>query len=83
MGRPPSDLDDYLEWQLRLENQKACGLTSTTSASKKVFQSPRSTAGPIDFATAFRRRSQAKKSIEKRLNQALRPRADHAQSVTS
>ncbi len=23
MGRPPSDLDDYLEWQQRLENQKA------------------------------------------------------------
>ena len=26
MGRPPSDLDDYLEWQQRLENQKASGL---------------------------------------------------------
>ena len=25
MGRPPSDLDDYLEWQQRLENQKASG----------------------------------------------------------
>ena len=21
MGRPPSDLDDYLEWQQRLESQ--------------------------------------------------------------
>ena len=27
MGRRPSDLDDYLEWQQRLENQKASGLT--------------------------------------------------------
>ena len=26
MGRPPSDLDDYLEWQERLENYKASGL---------------------------------------------------------
>ncbi len=27
MGRPPHDLDDYLEWQLRLENQKESGLS--------------------------------------------------------
>jgi hypothetical protein len=27
MGRPPSDLDDYLEWQQRLENQKESGLS--------------------------------------------------------
>lgn len=27
MGRPPSDLDDYLEWQQRLESQKASGLS--------------------------------------------------------
>ena len=26
MGRPASDLDDYLEWQERLENYKASGL---------------------------------------------------------
>ncbi len=26
MGRPASDLDDYLEWQQRLENQQASGL---------------------------------------------------------
>ncbi len=26
MGRPPSDLDDYLDWQERLENCKASGL---------------------------------------------------------
>jgi hypothetical protein len=26
MGRPPSDLDDYLEWQERFENYKASGL---------------------------------------------------------
>jgi hypothetical protein len=26
MGRPPSDLDDYLDWQERLENFKASGL---------------------------------------------------------
>ncbi len=26
MGRPTSDLDDYLEWQQRLENYKASGL---------------------------------------------------------
>ena len=26
MGRPPSDVDDYLEWQERLENYKASGL---------------------------------------------------------
>jgi hypothetical protein len=26
MGRPPSDLDDYLEWKKRLENYKASGL---------------------------------------------------------
>ena len=26
MGRPPSDLDDYLDWQERLENYKASGL---------------------------------------------------------
>ena len=27
MGRPPSDLDDYLDWQERLENHKASGLS--------------------------------------------------------
>jgi hypothetical protein len=27
MGRPPSDLDDYLEWQQRLENYKDSGLS--------------------------------------------------------
>jgi transposase-like protein len=27
MGRPPSDLDDHLEWQQRLENQKESGLS--------------------------------------------------------
>ena len=26
MGRPPSDLDDYFDWQERLENYKASGL---------------------------------------------------------
>lgn len=26
MGRPPSDLDDYLDWQERLENYKTSGL---------------------------------------------------------
>ncbi len=26
MGRPPSDLDDFLDWQERLENYKASGL---------------------------------------------------------
>jgi transposase-like protein len=26
MGRPPSDLDDYLDWQQRLESQKTSGL---------------------------------------------------------
>ena len=26
MGRPPSDLDDYLDWQERLENCRASGL---------------------------------------------------------
>src|SRR3989442_387891 len=27
MGRPPSDLDDYLEWQQRLESRKESGLS--------------------------------------------------------
>jgi transposase-like protein len=27
MGRPPSDLDDYLDWQERLESYKASGLS--------------------------------------------------------
>ena len=27
MGRPASDLNDYLEWQQRLENQQASGLS--------------------------------------------------------
>ena len=27
MGRPPSDLDDYLHWQERLESFKAGGLS--------------------------------------------------------
>ena len=26
MGRPPSDLDDYLDWQERLDNYRASGL---------------------------------------------------------
>ena len=26
MGRPPSDLDDYLDWQQRVETQKTSGL---------------------------------------------------------
>ncbi len=27
MGRPPSDLDDYLEWQKRLENYQESGVS--------------------------------------------------------
>jgi hypothetical protein len=27
MGRPPADLDDYLDWQQRLETYKASGLS--------------------------------------------------------
>ena len=27
MGRPPSDLDDYLDWQERLKNYRASGLS--------------------------------------------------------
>ena len=27
MGRPPSDLDDYLDWQARLESQRTSGLS--------------------------------------------------------
>jgi len=27
MGRPPSDLDEYLDWQARLESYKASGLS--------------------------------------------------------
>jgi transposase-like protein len=27
MGRPPTDLDDYLDWQERLESYKASGLS--------------------------------------------------------
>jgi hypothetical protein len=27
MGRPPSDLDDYLDWQERLKNYQASGLS--------------------------------------------------------
>ena len=27
MGRPPSDLDDHLDWQERLESRKASGLS--------------------------------------------------------
>ena len=27
MGRPPADLDDYLDWQERLDSFKASGLT--------------------------------------------------------
>ena len=27
MARPPSDLDDYLDWQDRLENYKNSGLS--------------------------------------------------------
>ena len=27
MGRPPSDLDDYLDWQQRIECQKTSGLS--------------------------------------------------------
>ncbi len=27
MGRPPSDLDDYLDWQERLDSLKASGLS--------------------------------------------------------
>ena len=27
MGRPPSDLDDYLDWQERLDNYKSSGLS--------------------------------------------------------
>jgi len=27
MGRPPAGLDEYLDWQQRLESQKASGLS--------------------------------------------------------
>ena len=30
MGRPPSDLDDYLDWQERLESYRASGLDVDT-----------------------------------------------------
>jgi len=32
MGRPPSDLDDYLDWQERLESHKASGLPIITAS---------------------------------------------------
>ena len=48
MGRPPSGLDDYLDWQERLENYKASGLevdvfclqegvSSTTAPKRLIF----------------------------------------------
>lgn len=48
MGRPPSGLDDYLDWQERLENYKASGLevdvfclqegvSSTTAPERLIF----------------------------------------------
>jgi hypothetical protein len=43
MGRPPSGLDDYLDWQERLESYKASGLTLDVfclkeGVSKSTFQ---------------------------------------------
>ncbi len=45
MGRPPSDLDEYLDWQERLESFQASGLTSTCFASRKEFLDRPSIAG--------------------------------------
>jgi hypothetical protein len=37
MARPPSDLDDYLEWQERLENYKASGLEVSVFCLREGF----------------------------------------------
>src|SRR4051812_36601047 len=37
MGRPPSDLDDYLEWQQRLESQKESGLSLDVFCLRECF----------------------------------------------
>ncbi len=39
MGRPPSDVDDYLEWQERLENYKASGLEVSVFCLQEGFSS--------------------------------------------
>ena len=37
MGRPRSGLDDYLEWQQRLESYKESGLTRIIQASTEIW----------------------------------------------
>jgi len=53
MGRPPSDLEDYREWQRRLERYQTSDVNLDVFASRRVFLGPPFTAGSGGFATAF------------------------------
>ncbi len=49
MGRPPSDLDDYLDWQERLESYKASGLEVDVFCLQEGVSRQRTESGEAAF----------------------------------
>ncbi len=73
MGRPPGDLDDYLDWQERLESFKASGLTLDVFCLKEG----------ISRSTFYRWKGQLRDGIPKSMfaEQEARDRAESAEGA--
>ena len=73
MGRPPSDLDDYLDWQERLESYRASGLEV------HVF----CLQGEVSRSTFYRWMNQLKDGIAKSMatEEAARERAESGEAA--
>ena len=63
MGRPPSDLDDYLEWQQRIESQKESGLSIDVYCLQEGVSRSSFYRWLIGFGTAYQSRLQLKKLL--------------------
>ena len=73
MGRPPNDLDDYLDWQQRLESFQASGLSIDVFCLREG----------VSRSTFFRWREQLKDGIPKSMldEKAARDRAESGQAA--
>ncbi len=74
MGRPPSDLDEYLDWQERLESYKASGLSVDESCFREG----------VSRSTFYRWASQLKDGIPESMvaEEASRKQAESAEAVS-
>ena len=73
MARPPSDLDDYLDWQERLESYRASGLEIDVFCLKEG----------VSRSTFYRWRDRLKEGIPKEMleEKAARERAESAEGA--